>query len=130
MIVVAEDHEDIRFVHQRALERAGHEHQWQAGTSREPASPSGPEQCGQRAGVRQSAHTSAGAYPGRATCTSTGPLRSASRAAANAAEGTRAPRDSPSFVALRTTRGEARRAGETSRTQPRATRRSTSDVRV
>ena len=84
---------------------AARPHHAHSGTAPCRAACSGPPQCGQRAGCRHSAHTSTGAYPGRATCTSTGPSASASRAAANAADGTRAPRDSPSRVALSTTRG-------------------------
>ena len=61
---------------------------------------------------------------------STAPCASASRAAANAAEGTRCPRVSPSRVADSTTLGLSRRRALASCTQPSCTSRSTSVVRV
>ena len=93
---------------------------------------------------RGAARRSAGTGPGDGTSRTPGPGRTPgarpARARARRREprgrrrtpttGTRAPRDSPSRFALSTTRGLSRRAAGRSRTQPTATSRSTSVVRV
>ena len=81
-----------------------------------------PPHATQRAGSRQRSHASAGALPGLATCTSTGPSRTASWACRHAAEGMRADPGSGAaccsvgmILRLRVARRPRRRAPSRSR---------------